>query len=86
MKRFGLLSILFLCSIPRFHADDQIAAVQEKLKSRGIFTADNFFPTGRADIKSELRCGPNGPIRDFIAGFVVAGITSDVEPELQFWK
>lgn len=25
-------------------------------------------------------------IRDFIAGFVVAGITSDVEPELQFWK
>ncbi len=24
-------------------------------------------------------------IRDFVAGFVVAGITSDVEPELQFY-
>jgi peptidoglycan hydrolase-like protein with peptidoglycan-binding domain len=156
MKRFGLLSILFLCSIPRFHADDQIAAVQEKLKSRGFYygevDGENSNETAAAITRFQVRNGfqvtgelneetlrslgltlsqpleqnaanysgpkieawralreqdreflrrttPSQPteqtsnqslsltdqIRDFIAGFVVAGITSDVEPELQFY-
>jgi Putative peptidoglycan binding domain len=156
MKRFGLLSILFLCSIPRFHADDQIAAVQEKLKSRGFYygevDGENSNETAAAITRFQVRNGfqvtgelneetlrslgltlsqpleqnaanysgpkieawralreqdreflrrttssqPTGQtsnqslsltdqIRDFIAGFVVAGITSDVEPELQFY-
>jgi peptidoglycan hydrolase-like protein with peptidoglycan-binding domain len=156
MKRFGLLSILFLCSIPRFHADDQIAAVQEKLKSRGFYygevDGENSNETAAAITRFQVRNGfqvtgelneetlrslgltlsqpleqnaanYSGPkieawralreqdreflrrttssqpteqtsnqslsltdqIRDFIAGFVVAGITSDVEPELQFY-
>ena len=157
MKRFGLLSILFLCSITRFHADDQIAAVQEKLKSRGFYygevDGENSNETAAAITRFQVRNGfqvtgelneetlrslgltlsqplqqdaeNSGPkieawralreqdreflrqttssqpaeqtsnqsfdvslmdqIRDFVAGFVVAGITSDVEPELQFY-
>ena len=157
MKRFWLLSILFLCSIPRFHADDQIAAVQEKLKSRGFYygevDGENSNETAAAITRFQVRNGfqvtgelneetlrslgltlsqplQQGPenysgrkieawralreqdreflrqttssqpteqtnqsfdvsltdqIRDFIAGFVVAGITSDIEPELQFY-
>ena len=157
MKRFGLLSILFLCSIPRFHADDQIAAVQEKLKSRGLYygevNGENSNETAAAITRFQVRSGfqvtgelneetlqslglePSQPvgraaddsapkieawralreqdreflkqttssqpteqapdqisdvsltdqIRDFVAGFVVAGISSDVEAELQFY-
>lgn len=158
MKRFGLLSILVLCSILSLHADDQIAAVQEKLKSRGFYYGEvdgkNSNQTAAAITRFQVRNGfqvtgelneetmrslgltlaqpreqdaePNsGPkieawralreqdreflrqstaaqpaeqtanesfdvslvdqIRDFIAGFVVAGITPDVEPELQFY-
>ena len=158
MKRFGLLSILFLCSIPHLHADDEIAAVQEKLKSRGFYhgevDGENSNETAAAITRFQVRNGfqvtgelneetlqslgltlsqpleqnaanYSGPkieawralreqdreflrqttppqpseqtanqsfdanlmdqIRDFVAGFVVAGITSDVEPELQFY-
>jgi peptidoglycan hydrolase-like protein with peptidoglycan-binding domain len=158
MKRFALLSMLVFCSIPDFHADDQIAAVQEKLKSRGFYygevDGENNNETAAAITRFQVRSGfqitgelneetlrslglelsqPVGQneendsapkieawralleqdreflkqttasqrserttdqffdasrmdqIRDFVAGFVVAGITSDVEPELQFY-
>jgi hypothetical protein len=159
MKRFALLSMLFLCSIRDFHADDQIAAVQEKLKSRGFYygevDGENSNETAAAITRFQARSGfqvtgelneetlralglelsqpvpstreddsapkieawralleqdreflkqtttssqPNGrtsdqifdmsqmdQIRDFVAGFVVAGISSDVEAELQFY-
>ena len=149
--------MLFLCSIPRFHADDQIAAVQEKLKSRGLYygevNGENSNETAAAITRFQVRSGfqvtgelneetlqslglePSQPvgraaddsapkieawralreqdreflkqttssqpteqapdqisdvsltdqIRDFVAGFVVAGISSDVEAELQFY-
>jgi hypothetical protein len=157
MKRFGLLSILFLCSISDFRADDQIAAVQEKLKARGLYygeiDGENSNDTAAAITRFQVRSGlqvtgelneetlqglglelskPVGPaedgsvprteawralreqdreflkqttspqptertpdqssdaseidqIQDFVAGFVVAGINWDVEPELQFY-
>ena len=157
MKRFALLSMLLLCSIPDLYADDQIAAVQEKLKSRGFYYGEvdgkNNNETAAAITRFQVRSGfqitgelneetlqslglelsqpvrqntENDPaprieawralleqdrqflkqtspqpterttdqifdasrmsqIRDFVAGFVVAGIGSDVEPELQFY-
>ena len=158
MKRFGFLSILILCSILSLHADDQIAAVQEKLKSRGFYYGEvdgkdsnqtaaaitrfqvrnGFQVTGELNEETMRSLGltlaqpreqdaedysgpkieawralrdqdreflrqtaPSQPseqtanqsvdanlmdqIWDFVAGFVVAGITSDVEPELQFY-
>jgi peptidoglycan hydrolase-like protein with peptidoglycan-binding domain len=61
MKKFGLLSILFLCSILRFHADDQIAAVQEKLKSRGFYygevDGENSNETAAAITRFQVRNG-----------------------------
>ena len=149
--------MLLLCSILEFHADDQIAAVQEKLKSLGLYYGEvngehsnktaaaitrfqvrSGFqvtgelneetlqglglelsqPVGRAEdgstpkieawralleqdrefLKQTTSSQPTGQtpdqisevspadqIRDFVAGFVVAGISSDVEAELQFY-
>ena len=150
--------MLFLCSIAAFHADDQIAAVQEKLKSRGLYygevNGENSNETAAAITRFQVRSGfqvtgelneetlrslgltpsqpvgqnaeddsapkieawralleqdreflkqttPSQPtertpdqtfdvsrmdqIRDFVAGFVVVGISPDVEAELQFY-
>jgi Putative peptidoglycan binding domain len=154
MKRFGLLSMLLLCSISGLQADEQIAAVQEKLKSRGFYhgevNGENSNETAAAITRFQVRNGfqvtgdlneetlqalglelsqplergkdDSAPrieawralreqdreflrqttssqpteqrpdeisdvnrIRDFVAGFVVAGISSDVEAELQFY-
>jgi peptidoglycan hydrolase-like protein with peptidoglycan-binding domain len=156
MKRFGLLSMLLLYSILASHADDQIAAVQEKLKSLGLYygevNGEHTNKTAAAITRFQVRSGlqvtgelneetlqglglelsqPVGraeddsaprieawralrekdreflkqttsqptertpdqisdvseidQIRDFVAGFVVAGISSDVEAELQFY-
>jgi peptidoglycan hydrolase-like protein with peptidoglycan-binding domain len=154
MKRFGPFNF-FLCSVLCFYADDQIAAVQEKLKSRvfyyGEVDGENSNETAASITRFQVRNGfqvtgelneetlrslgltlsqpleqntanysgpkieawralreqdreflrqttssqPTGlasnqsfdanlmdQIRDFVAGFVVAGITPDVEPEL----
>jgi Putative peptidoglycan binding domain len=155
MKRFCLISLLAFFAIGSLRADSQIAAVQEMLKTRGLYrgeiNGEENNETAAAITRFQVRSGievtgelneetlrslgieapqplePNAEgqsrpkieawralreqdrkfleqltsaqptaetreqipgasqIQDFVAGFVVAGISEDVEAELQFY-
>jgi hypothetical protein len=158
MKRFWLLTLLVLSTIGSLNADSQVAAAQEMLRARGLYSGEingeQNNETAAAITRFQVRSGievtgelneetlrslglePSQPvkpsaedhsrpkieawralreqdrkfleqtissqptaekreqifettsmdqIRDFVAGFVVAGISEDVEAELQFY-